>query len=105
MREHRGETQPLISFSLVPQRDATHIILCWHLEHGELMRPLVSEFESGNDLERLINECAIGESEDICLAPDVWEAATEGLRNKAFNAMRHDLFRGDLEEIPRLIKI
>ena len=105
MEEHFGEPQPLVTFSLIPQKNETHVVICWHSQHQESTKSLKERLNSGNELEMFINECAIAESEDTCINPNIWESATEQEQNEALHAMRHQHFRGELENIPKLIRI
>ena len=105
MEEHFGEPQPLVTFSLIPQKNETHVVICWHSQHQESTKSLKERLNSGNELEMFINECAIAESEDTCINPSMWESATEQEQNEALHAMRHQHFRGELENIPKLIRI
>ena len=105
MAAHFGEPQPLLAFSLIPQLAETHVVLCWHRQHTKLVEPLEAKLHDADYLEEFINECALVESEDTCFNPDLWESASEAERLAVLNAMRHRLFRGPLDKIPRLIRL
>jgi len=90
---------------LIPQKNETHVVICWHSQHRDLTKHLTEKLNCEDELEIFINECAIAESEDTCINPDIWESATEQEQNEVLHAMRHQYFRGELENIPRLIKM
>ncbi|MBW2618813.1 MAG: hypothetical protein JRC92_08055 [Deltaproteobacteria bacterium] len=104
---YQGEPQPLVTFSLIPQPVETHVVLCWHHQHTDLVQPLEKRLHSDDDLEleAFINECAFAESEDTCINPDLWENISEQERLDALNAMQPEFCRGKIEKVPRLIKL
>lgn len=98
-----GNPQAIFSFNLVPLNGETHVIVSWLKEHDQYSSWLRSEIH--DDPELFINRMAICESEDICLNPDYWENIAPEMKMEIYHAMSHDVFRGNLEEIPRLIRI
>ncbi len=57
------------------------------------------------ELEKFVNYVAICESEDICLGPELWESVDIFTRERVHEAMYHELHRGPLGQVPRIIKI
>lgn len=105
MLDHFGEPQPLVMFSLLPQSTCTHVVLCWHSHHTHFVQDLEARMHDNDNLEAFINECAFAESEDTCINPDLWENTPERERLIALNAMRHQEFRGPINNKPRIIKL
>lgn len=95
--------QMMTSFNLVPTSDCTHVIVSWLSEHSEHNEWIAHAMD--NDIEKFINYVAICESEDICFGPELWDNVDVFTREKVYEAMTHEINRGPLSEIPRIIKI
>jgi hypothetical protein len=100
-----GNLQPLMSFNLVPSEHETHVITAWLTEHDAYTGWIEGETSEIDDFEMYINRCAITESEDTCFSPALWEGLSDEKKRETLNAMRHELWRGDLDEIPIIIEI
>ncbi|EKL5296921.1 hypothetical protein QPI28_004556 [Vibrio parahaemolyticus] len=106
MRMKNQETavpQFMSSFNLVPTAECTHVIVSWLSEHSEHNEWINHAME--NEIEKFINYVAICESEDICFGPELWDAVDIFTRERVYEAMAHEVHRGPLAEIPRVIKI
>jgi hypothetical protein len=104
---HRKDREPgpLVMFNLIPEENQTHIVVSWHQKdskHTDWIRESMSDMAR---LELFINQCAIAESEDTCLNPDLWDNTPRDVQNDALNAIRSYLFRGLLDECPLVIKL
>ncbi|EJL6615656.1 TPA: hypothetical protein ACGUON_000773 [Vibrio vulnificus] len=95
--------QILSSFNLVPLQDETHVIVSWLAQHAEENEWIESAMDA--QLEKFINYVAICESEDICIGPELWESVDIFTRERVYEAMHHEIYRGALDEIPCIIRI
>lgn len=100
-----NSAQPLLTFNVVPERDKTTIVLTWLKEHGELTAWVKDKTENLEGKEELINMGAFAESEDTCISPLIWESLSEEMILSVKNAMRHELWRGELGKIPKVVKL
>jgi hypothetical protein len=96
---------PILSFNLIPSNKETHVISSWFIEDAKYCKWVHELLGSENGVEKYINLGAIAQSEDTCFSPSLWNSTSIGLKNRAFYAMEHDLWRGKLEEIPIVIPI
>ena len=103
--EHQAITSPQImsSFNLVPAENETHVIVSWLTNHSRENQWIESAMET--ELECFINYIAICESEDVCIGPELWDSVDVFSRERVSQAMQHEIYRGALSEIPRVIKI
>lgn len=101
--KHRGEPGPLVMFSLVPEENQTHVVVSWHRQDSK--HTLWIKESMVRNLERFINECAIAESEDTCLNPNLWEKTSPDIQKDVQHAIRHNDFRGPLRDCPIVIRI
>lgn len=95
--------QAITTFNLVPTIDKTHVVVSWLSEH-EHQNKWIRELMD-TDIEQFINYIAICESEDTCLGPDLWQSIDVFTREKIHNLVQHEIYRGPITEIPRIIKI
>ncbi|MEZ9426621.1 hypothetical protein AB4186_25175 [Vibrio lentus] len=95
--------QILSSFNLVPMQDETHVIVSWLTQHTDKNDWIESVMDT--QLEQFINYVAICESEDICIGPELWESVDIFTRERVYEAMHHEIYRGALDEIPCIIRI
>lgn len=102
---HPDEPGPLVTFNLVPEHNQTHIIISWLKQDSKPTAWIRESVADAASLERLINECAIAESEDTCFSPNLWENTPHDVQLDVLNAMRKVEFRGPLEKYPLVVKI
>ncbi len=95
--------QIMSTFNLVPTDGNTHVIVSWIAEHSEENRWIVEAME--HQLEKFINYIAICESEDICIGPELWDSVDIFTRERVYEAMHHEVYRGALDEIPLIVRI
>jgi hypothetical protein len=104
MRETWGRPQPLVTFNLVPSPASTHVVSSWlpncHSHCGWIM----SEVSSPDGLELFINRCAFAESEDTCIRPSLWESMPEAARRTVEMVVMPEHVRGQLPEVPRIVR-
>jgi len=95
--------QVMSTFNLIPTASETHVVVSWLAEHDGDNGWIDNIMET--ELEKFINYVAICESEDICLGPELWESVDIFTRERVHEAIHHELHRGPLNEIPRIIRI
>ena len=95
--------QVMSTFNLIPTASETHVVVSWLAEHHGDNDWIDNVMET--ELEKFINYVAICESEDICLGPELWESVDIFTRERVHEAIHHELYRGPLNEIPRIIRI
>jgi hypothetical protein len=103
--EHQAIASPQIlsSFNLIPVENETHVVVSWLEGHSSENEWIESAMDK--ELEGFINYIAICESEDICIGPELWDSVDVFSRERVYEAMQHEIYRGALSEIPRVIKI
>ncbi len=95
--------QFITTFNLIPAQNETHVVVSWLDEHSVANKWIEDAMDS--NLEQFVNYIALCESEDVCLGPDLWEQVNIFDRECVYEAMQHEVYRGALAEIPRVIKI
>lgn len=95
--------QAMTTFNLVPTVDRTHVVVSWLSEHENENRWIRELMDA--DIEQFINYIAICESEDTCLGPELWQNVDIFTRDKIHELVHHEIYRGPITEIPRIIKI
>jgi hypothetical protein len=95
--------QVLSTFNLVPTQSGTHIVVSWFKEHANYNKWVVQALES--ELERFINYVAICESEDTCIGPELWRSVDVFTMGRVYHAIQHEVYRGPLDDVPRVIRI
>lgn len=100
-----GQPQPLVCFNLVPSSTSTHVITSWLPNCVTHCGWIMDETSSRDGLEMFINRCAFAESEDTCIRPSVWESMTEHTRRSVEIAVMPEHVRGQLSEIPRIVRL
>jgi hypothetical protein len=103
--EHPNEPGPVVMFNLIPEENHSHIIVSWHKQDSKHTAWIKESMAVKASLERFINECAIVESEDTCLNPDLWKSTPHEVQAHALHAMRKSEFRGPLIDCPLVIKV
>jgi len=96
--------QPLVSFTVAPTRSKTHIIISWLTEHDNDASWIREQASNPEGIEYLVNLC-IAESSDCCFNPDFWDGLPQDTRSRVLENMRHNTFRGPIQELPQIIKI
>jgi len=66
-----NEDLPTVTFNVVPKTNETDIIISWDEKYNKHSIWLRKEFE--RNFEQLLNDFIFYRSEDICIAPSVWE--------------------------------
>lgn len=102
---HQATASPQVmtTFNLIPTKDVTHVVVSWLSEHMDDNDWIDTEMD--NNLEKFVNYVAICESEDICIGPDLWESIDVFTQDRVQKNMLHEVYRGSIDEIPRVIKI
>ncbi|HDZ3746041.1 TPA: hypothetical protein RSW77_003566 [Vibrio cholerae] len=104
MSENLDKPQPFVSLSVVPTLDKTHVSFCWfkefsqHCSEFRLLTP-----ESANIIE-LINMYIFTESEDVCVAPSLWEKLTSSERQQIYKHMGNSDTLENLPNIPLVLE-
>lgn len=93
--------QPLLMFSLIPERDATHACFCW-LERDDCW---CAKFVRSPISASVINRLAFAESEDTTLRPSLWENASAMEKQRTLDVLAETQSRSQIsdEALPRLI--
>lgn len=97
--------QPLVAFNIVPGAERTLVIASVLDEHAELAQWIGADLADDSALEGLIHRCAFAESEDTCLRPQLWESLSDTARAAVCHAMEHEMHRGPLQGMPRIVAI
>jgi hypothetical protein len=105
MRETWGRPQPLVTFNLVPSAASTHVVSSWLPNCDSHCNWIMSEVSSPDGLELFINRCAFAESEDTCIRPSLWESMTEVARRTVEMVVMPEHVRGQLPEVPRIVRL
>ncbi len=77
-RTMRGP-RPLVSLSVVPERERTHIVMVWNKCIEKYVR-VYAQFASSNDpqvFQGWLNDAIFNRSEDFTLSPSLWESLDE----------------------------
>lgn len=96
------EIQPLVTFSVIPNSDSTHIVISW-LERDHEDAEWISK-AAERDLETLIDRFAFAESEDTCINPKLWKSLPKPTRSEILHAMSPTYMRGPLEQAPKVVR-
>jgi hypothetical protein len=98
---------PMVTFTLLPESNQTHVILGWHQSFSNFVQPMVNLFMSHDPtvLEQFINECVFTKSEDFCIKPSLWDSTTDEIKQQVSRGIRHEHFRGPLSTIPTVIRV
>jgi hypothetical protein len=48
---------------------------------------------------------AICESEDTCIGPELWRSVDVFTMGRVYHAIQHEVYRGPLDDVPRVIRI
>ena len=105
MAEHWNEAQPLLSFSIVPSSDFTHIVAVWLSTADPFCQWARREMSDDIALESFINRCAFEESEDTCVRPSLWESLSNEEREAAELAIFPAYMRGAVVRPVNVVKI
>lgn len=95
--------QALSTFNLIPTKVGTHVVVSWFKIHDAYNNWIKDALVS--DIEHFINYITICESEDICIGPELWRDVDIFTRDQVFHAMKHEVYRGPLHGVPRVIRI
>jgi len=98
---------PMVTFTLLPESNQTHVILGWHQSFSNFVQPMVNRLMSHDPsvLEQFINECVFTKSEDFCIKPSLWDSTTDEIKQQVSRGIRHEHFRGPLSTIPTVIRV
>jgi hypothetical protein len=100
---------PVMTFSIVPEAQQTHIIAAW-LQADEAHAAYArSELENTSDLSRLavfLNRMAFAESENTTIRPSLWEGLGSQQQQLVVRSLREVAFRSHIAdaEIPQVLK-
>lgn len=100
-----SEWQPLIAFNIVPRNDSTLIVASAMDEHAPLAQWIERDLHDDTTLEGLVHRCAFIESEDTCLKPELWEGLEPFVQSEVVRAMDHEMYRGPMQSMPRVVRI
>lgn len=103
--EASSGVQPLVSFNIVPSSFDTLVIASVRSKHAELAQWIAEDLADDMALETLIHRCAFAESEDTCVNPDLWELLSEEKQEAVRHAMEHELHRGPIHGMPRIVSV
>lgn len=82
-RTMRGP-RPLVSLSVVPERERTHVVVVWNKCIGKYVREY-AQIASSNDpqvFQGWLNDAIFNRSEDFTLSPSLWESFDEDIKKK-----------------------
>lgn len=98
--------RPMTTFSVVPNANQTHVVMIWPDSSAPFMERLACDFESTDEnvFLRLLNECIFTRSEDYCISPALWNGLSKNEQQAIRFATHHEYYRGELAEIPEIIK-
>lgn len=97
--------QPSVSFSVVPNRDTTHVIVSWLEEHDDIAGWFKDALTDKIELELLINQFSFGETEDTCISPELWENLNDCERSLVSRAAGYTRIIEKPAPLPRIIKL
>lgn len=98
--------RPITTFSVIPNANQTHIVMIWPNSSTPFMERMVYDFESPAEhvFLRLLNECVFTRSEDYCMSPALWNGLSKNEQQAIRFATHHEYYRGELSEVPQVIK-
>ncbi len=105
MESRPGIIQPNVSFSIVPTRDETHIVVTWLREHSSLASWFREALADPVELEMMLNQLAFGETEDTCISPDFWETLSMQDQELLAQAAGYTRYAERPAPVPRVIRL
>jgi hypothetical protein len=107
--ENADPQYPVMTFSIVPEAQQTHVIAAWLQADDAHSAYVRSELENTSDLSRLgvfLNRMAFAESENTTIKPSLWEGLGSEQQQLVVRSLREVVFRSHIAdaEIPKIIQ-
>ena len=100
--KHWNEPQPMVSFNLIPTSEETHVVVAWARCHDRHCGAIQTDLDT--DPEGFVNRVAITETEDTVFRPTFWLGLSSDMQSAVREAIRHEMYRGQLNSVPRILR-
>lgn len=105
LSDYSGKCLPFVSLSVVPNSNSTHVVISWLKEHHEYSSWIHDVVTNNEELEMWLNQFSLGESEDTCISPALWNKLSEDQKTLISDAVGYSRIYEHAAPVPRLIEL